>query len=108
MALSAALDDERFGPISRTEPVEIEVSVLSPMKRVRKPGQLIAGVHGGCLECGAQAGLLLPKVASERGWDSAQFLQVLTRKAGLPSNIYAEPAARLSVFRAQVFSDRTS
>jgi hypothetical protein len=103
LALSAALDDTRFEPIDSAKPLEIEISVLSPLKRIRHPEQLIAGEHGGVLECGSQSGLLLPKVASERNWNAAQFLTALAQKAGLSRDIYRNSAARLSVFRAQVF-----
>ena len=106
LTLSAALEDARFEPLRRSEAVEIEISVLSPFKRIRKPEHLIAGEHGGYLESGPRAGLLLPKVASERGWNAPQFLQALAQKAGLPSSIYETGGARLSVFRAQVFGDK--
>jgi MEMO1 family protein len=103
LTLSAALDDDRFRPLRGPDPVDIEVSVLSPFKRIRNPEQLIVGEHGGLLELNSRAGLLLPKVAPERGWNRHQFLNALAHKAGLPENVTGDPAARLSVFRAQVF-----
>lgn len=105
LTLSAALDDSRFAPLQPGARVAVEISVLSPMKRVASSSQLVAGEHGGLLESGSRAGLLLPKVASERGWDANQFLEALARKAGLPVGIYGAPDTHLSVFRAQVFKD---
>lgn len=105
LGLSAALDDNRFDPLRRSEPVDIEISILTPFKRVRSRDQVLAGEHGAYLEWGSQAGLLLPKVASERDWNTSQFLTALARKMGLPDSIYQEPSARLSVFRAQVLRD---
>jgi AmmeMemoRadiSam system protein B/AmmeMemoRadiSam system protein A len=106
LTLSAALEDARFEPLRRSEAVEIEISILTPFKRIRHGGSLIAGEHGGYLESGPRAGLLLPKVASERGWKTHQFLQALAQKAGLTAEIYNSANAQLSVFRAQVFGDR--
>ncbi len=105
LTLSAALEDSRFAPLEPHERVAIEISVLSPMKRVGCPDQLIAGEHGGLLECGKHAGLLLPKVATEREWNASQFLEALSHKAGLRSGAYRQSDARLSIFRAQVFGD---
>lgn len=105
LALSAATEDRRFERLNNYEPVEIEISVLSPFKRMRRAGDLIAGVHGGFLETAGHAGLLLPKVASERGWNSTRFLEALALKAGVSARVYDDDVARLSVFCAQVFGD---
>lgn len=106
LTLSAALEDSRFAPLRRSEPVEIEISVLSPFKRISRPEQLLAGEHGALLEAGSRSGLLLPKVASERAWNTGQFLNALAQKAGVKRDVYNQADARVSVFRAQVFGDR--
>lgn len=103
LALSAATEDARFAPLSPIGKLAVEVSVLTPMKRIASRRRLIAGEHGGLLESGPRSGLLLPKVATEHGWNSAQFLDALARKAGLSPAAYESRDARLSVFRAQVF-----
>lgn len=105
LTLAAALDDFRFGPLRPGEEVQLEVHVLTPMKRIRTPEQLIAGEHGGYLEHRTHRGLLLPKVASERGWDRERFLSALAGKAGAPVNVYADCVSRLYVFRDQVFGE---
>jgi uncharacterized protein (TIGR00296 family) len=106
LTLAAALDDYRFDRVSAAERLRIEVHVLTPMKRVGKPEQLIVDQHGGYLEYGANRGLLLPKVATERGWDRDQFLRALVGKAGAPAGAFSGNEFRLYVFRDQVFGER--
>jgi AmmeMemoRadiSam system protein B/AmmeMemoRadiSam system protein A len=108
LTLSSALDDYRFDAVGAGEKLEIEMHILTPMKRVRNAEQLIAGEHGGYLEYGACRGLLLPGVASERGWNREQFVRALAAKAGLAANMYADDRSRLYVFRDQVFGDRAA
>lgn len=103
MTLAAALDDPRFAPVkAEDQDLEIEISLLTPMKRILDRAALQAGVHGAVLEVRGRRGLLLPQVASERGWDRDRFLQALAMKAGVPLEALDDPEARLYVFRAQV------
>ena len=49
-ALAAALDDPRFRPGAAVEgPVDIEISVLTPLRRVRSAGGFQVGRHGAVL-----------------------------------------------------------
>lgn len=103
MTLAAALDDTRFPPLGRDETgIEIEISVLSPFKRILDRGAFRAGEHGALLHSGVQHGLLLPQVATERNWSADQFFEALARKAGAPKHAYGDPNTRLYVFRAQI------
>ncbi len=104
MALAAALDDPRFDPVTRGEDgIEVEISVLSPMKQIAGASDFQVGLDGGYLEAGYNRGLLLPQVAEERGWTAADFLKALARKAHAHPGVYGDPHTRLFVFRAQVF-----
>lgn len=107
MTLSAALNDVRFEALQPGEEgIDIEVSILSPMKRVSSASRFRVGEHGAYLEAsGCRRGLLLPQVASGRGWDSMQFLAALARKAGASPKVYDDRDSRLFVFRAQVFGE---
>jgi len=101
-ALAAALEDPRFRPGAAVEgPVDIEISVLTPLRRVRNASSFQVGRHGAVLSLGARSGLLLPQVATGRGWDTAQFLAALERKSGVDVE---DPRARMYVFEAQVFA----
>jgi len=52
-------------------------------------------------------GLFLPQVADETGWSKEDFLsQLCAQKAGLPPDAWKDPATRIEVFTADVFSER--
>jgi AmmeMemoRadiSam system protein B/AmmeMemoRadiSam system protein A len=107
MALAAALEDTRFRPAAEVAgPIDIEISVLTPMRRVRGPEQLSVGRHGGVLKMDARSGLLLPQVARARDWTAEKFLEALAHKGLLRPRAWSDPNARLYVFEAQVFSRR--
>jgi AmmeMemoRadiSam system protein B/AmmeMemoRadiSam system protein A len=104
LALAAALEDPRFHPGDAVKgPYELEISVLTPLRRVRAAADLRVGRHGGLLKLGMMSGLLLPQVAPRHGWTAETFCEALSRKSGLPAQAYRDPAARLCVFEAQVF-----
>ena len=104
MTLAAALDDPRFTPLlGSADGLHIEISVLTPMKRVRDASRFRVGEHGAYIECGYQRGLLLPQVARDRDWTPESFLNTLCRKAWVPAKAWLDPDAHLFVFRAQVF-----
>ena len=103
LALAAATEDRRFPPLSPgEEDIEIEISVLSPMKRIEDRGAFRVNEHGALLEAGGRHGLLLPQVATERNWGAEQFFEALARKANVSPSVYADPSTRLHVFRAQI------
>jgi len=105
MTLRAALDDPRFPTVLGIEgDIDIEISVLSPMKPIRDWRSFQVGLHGAVLDYGPRQAVLLPQVAAGRGWDREQFFEALSAKAGLGTKGYKNPGARLSVFQAQVFS----
>lgn len=105
MALAAALDDPRFWPHTRLPAaLDVEISVLTPMKRIRDWTAFHLGRDGVVMEAEDRRGLLLPQVAHSGSWTPARFLDALAQKAGLPPGAYRDPQTRLSVFRAQVFS----
>ena len=105
LALAAALDDPRFqAGDALNGPFEIEVSVLTPLRRVHSAADFQVGLHGGLLQLGLNSGLLLPQVAPRHGWTNETFLEALSQKSGLAKDAYRDPAARLYVFEAQVFS----
>lgn len=103
LTLAAALEDSRFEPLDPSETgLDLEISVLSPMKRIPDRDCFRAGVHGIYLEAGHRHALLLPQVATEARWGAKQFFDALARKAGLSAEVYHDPATRLHAFRAQI------
>lgn len=105
MALEAAFHDPRFMPLSEAEwkDTEIEISVLSPMKKLEKLEEIEVGVHGIYLENGIDSGLLLPQVATEHGWDRETFLEYTCVKAGLPPDAWKSKDTTIYIFSADVF-----
>ncbi len=105
MTLRAALDDPRFPTVLGVEgAIDIEISILSPMKPIRDVRAFCIGLHGATLDAGGRQALLLPQVAAGHDWNGEQFLSALSIKAGLGTKGYQSPGARLSVFQAQIFS----
>jgi len=86
MAVSAAVGDSRFKPIAARElpQLELEISVLSPRKRIFEPAEIILGKHGIYLKLDAYRGTLLPQVAVSQGWTVEEFLGNCAKyKAGI-------------------------
>ncbi len=106
MAVAASTGDPRFPPVTEEElpELDLEISVLSPLKRVEDPNQIEVGRHGIYIVKGPYSGLLLPQVATEYGWDRMTFLEETCHKAGLPSDGWKEDA-QIYTFSAQIFSE---
>ena len=105
LTLSAALDDTRFAPLTAALPrLGVEISVLTPLRRIAGPSCFEPGRHGLYLERGPCRALLLPQVARHRGWSREEFLAALARKAGIEARGWPGPAVRIYAFEAQVFS----
>ncbi|MDR0409573.1 MAG: AmmeMemoRadiSam system protein A [Spirochaetaceae bacterium] len=108
MALEAAFGDPRFPPLTKDEwpRCDIEISVLSPMKLCADVNSIEIGVHGLYLVFRGRSGVLLPQVPIEQGWNPAEYLDYICRKAGLPRKSYENTEARLYTFTAEVFSEK--
>lgn len=107
-AISAAVRDHRFTPVTRAEldGLHIEISVLSPMEPVGSYTDIEVGKHGVMVVRGRRNGVFLPQVGPEQGWDRQQMLENLcSHKAGLPPDAYKDPQTELYVFTAQVFGE---
>jgi len=106
MARAAAREDFRFGPVHLTEvrDLTIDISILSPPRRVEDVAEIEVGVHGLIVEQGGQRGLLLPQVPVEWGWDRDEFLDQTCAKAGLPPDAWRRDAD-IYAFTAEVFGE---
>jgi AmmeMemoRadiSam system protein A len=108
MAVAAATEDPRFEPVRPHElrEIDIEISVLSPLRRVADPAEVEVGKHGVYITRGRHRGVLLPQVATEYGWDRETFLEHTCHKAGLPPEAWKEPGTIIEVFTAEVFGEK--
>jgi len=104
-AIQAAFHDPRFDPVDRKEwkDINIEISVLTPMKKIEDTAEIEVGIHGLYVEKGYNSGLLLPQVATEYNWDRMTFLENTCYKAGLAKNAWKSKDTNIYIFSADVF-----
>ena len=109
-AQSSAFGDPRFPALEQQElqEIDIEISVLSPMRRIESVDEIQVGVHGIMLRNGFRSGLLLPQVATEYNWDRDTFLTHTCHKAGLPGDCWRSPETEIEIFSAVVFGEESS
>ncbi len=100
-AISAAVRDPRFLPVSEHElpEIHIDVSVLGPAIPLRDPAAFRPGIDGVIVARDGRRALLLPEVATDQGWDARAMLDAVCEKAGLEGHAWHDPRTRLSVFR---------
>jgi MEMO1 family protein len=105
MAEAAAFRDPRFAPVTEKElpDLKIEISVLTPLKKITDVNEIEVGKHGIYLKKRWYSGLLLPQVATEYGWDRQTFLEHTCQKAGLPSNAWKERDTEIYTFSSDIF-----
>ena len=106
MAESAAFSDPRFPALSKKEAprVEIEVSVLSPLKRIASVDEFKLGRDGIYMIKGSRHGTFLPQVAEETGWDTEEFLGHCAQdKAGI--GYYGWKDAELYTYQTEVVKE---
>jgi AmmeMemoRadiSam system protein A len=96
--------DPRFPALALDEldDLEVEVSLLSPLRRVESFRDIEVGVHGVLLSKDGRRAVFLPQVATEQGWNRTTMLDHLAAKAGLPAGGWRRGAS-FEVFTAQVF-----
>ena len=106
-ARNAAFRDPRFFPLSKEElgRIELEISVMGPIERVTNLEDIVVGRDGLIISRGAQAGLLLPQVATDWGWGRDEFLEQTCVKAGLPRDAWKRPETKIEKFSAEVFGE---
>ena len=106
MARSAAFDDPRFPALSKKEApeIEIEVSVLTPLKRIQSIDEFKLGRDGIYMIKGYNHGTFLPQVAKETGWNTEEFLGHCARdKAGI--GYYGWKDAELYTYQTEVVKE---
>jgi AmmeMemoRadiSam system protein B/AmmeMemoRadiSam system protein A len=103
-AIYAASRDVRFKPVHSSElkDIEVEISVLTPLRKIDNPKEVEVGKHGLVIAKGDRKGLLLPQVPVENRWSRQTFLEQTCYKAGLPRDAWRSGAS-IYVFEAIVF-----
>ena len=104
MARAAAFEDPRFMPVTRDEldDLDIEISVLTPMRRIQSLDEFELHRHGIYIKKGYRSGTFLPQVANEVNWTKEEFVGHCSQdKAGLGWDGWRD--AELYVYEAIVF-----
>ena len=104
MARAAAFEDPRFMPVTRDElnDLDIEISVLTPMRRIQSLDEFELHRHGIYIKKGYRSGTFLPQVADEVNWTKEEFVGHCSQdKAGLGWDGWRD--AELYVYEAIVF-----
>ncbi len=109
-AVASALDDPRFPAVETDElgEIRLEISIIEPPENLTRLEYFDPQRHGIIIERGVHHALLLPKVAQENHWDAQKTLETVCWKAGLPTDSWRAPDARLQVFRAFDFGEPES
>ncbi len=108
MAISAATKDLRFPAVTLEElpKIKIEISVLSPLKKIKSIKNIELGKHGVMIVQGRKSGVFLPEVAIRENWDLGTFLEALClEKAGLPANAWMDKESDLYIFTTTTFKE---
>jgi uncharacterized protein len=111
--VAAASEDPRFPPVGPGElnAILVEVSILTLPEELKAPdrtelsSKVRVGVDGLIVSDSLTSGLLLPQVATEFGFDSAEFLSQTCLKAGLPPDAWLTTGTRVFAFQADIYAE---
>jgi len=108
MAIASAFEDPRFMPLSKKEleEIDIEISVLSPLKKIKSIDDIKIGEHGILIKSGFRSGTFLPQVAVEQKWNVNELIENVCIKAGMDTNNWQAPDTELFVYTAIVFGEK--
>ena len=106
MAVAAAAQDHRFPMVEKDEMdnIDIEISVLTPLKKIESIDEIEMGKHGIYIKKGFASGTFLPQVAIETGWTKEEFLGYCAKnKAGIGWDGWKD--ADIYTYEALVFGE---
>jgi AmmeMemoRadiSam system protein B/AmmeMemoRadiSam system protein A len=112
-AVDAARNDPRCRPVvpAELDEVTLAVTVLSTPLDVDAPSAapdaVEVGRDGLVVRGDRRQGVLLPRVAVERGWCPSAFLTATCQKAGLPGDAWRRGEVDVERFTARSFAERT-
>lgn len=107
MAVAAATEDHRFDRVklSEMEDISIEISVLTPLKKINSLDEFELGRHGIYIKKGMHTGTYLPQVAEGRNWSKEEFVSHCSKyKARLGADGWKK--ANLYTYEALIFSEK--
>ena len=107
-AEAAAFSDTRFAPVSAGElrDIKMEISVLSPLRRVESWTAVEQGKHGVYVRKGRLSGTYLPQVWEHFGSREEFLTSLCLEKAGLPAGAWKEKSTELFVYSVDSFEEK--
>ena len=108
MAVASATQDYRFNRVISPEMknIEIEISVLSPMRKINSVKEIRLGRDGIYIKKGGRSGTFLPQVATDTGWSLEDFLGHCSRdKAGIGWDGWKDKDSEIFTYQAFVFGE---
>ncbi len=109
MAVASSTEDNRFAPVTSSElaEIDIEISVLTPMKKISDANTIRLGTDGIYIKKGYRSGTFLPQVATDTGWSLEEFLGHCARdKAGIGWDGWKDKDTELYIYQAFVFGEK--
>ncbi len=107
-ACSAAFEDPRFDRVTEAElkKIKIEISVLSPLERVKSAEAVKQNLHGVYVKSGRRSGTYLPQVW-EHFKKKEDFLSSLcAEKAGLSPGAWKDAATEIYAYTVTPFTEK--
>ena len=112
-AIASATEDPRFPPVRYEElsDISFEVTVLTPPEEINVentseyPSRIKVGRDGLIVRWEFGAGLLLPQVPVEYGWNEEEFLNHTCEKAGAPRDCWKGKSTKILRFEGIVFKE---
>ncbi len=107
MTIASALRDSRFEKVSPNElkNIDIEISVLTPRKKISSLDEIVIGIHGIYIKKGSKTGTYLPHVATQMKWNVEEFVgNCSDEKVGITYQGYKD--AELFIYEAIVFDEK--
>jgi uncharacterized protein (TIGR00296 family) len=112
-AIASSTEDPRFAPVRFEELDEItfEVTVLTPPVEIKakNPSEYLKmiriGRDGLIVKLEFGAGLLLPQIPVEYGWNEEEFLGHTCEKAGAPFDYWRQKSTKVLKFEGIVFKE---
>jgi len=104
VGIQSAYNDSRFDTIKTEELkyLSIEISVISPFKKIDSIEEIELGKHGIYIRKGINSGTFLPQVAIKAGWTKEEFLGHCSKdKTGIGWDGWKN--AELYIYTAEVF-----
>ncbi len=106
MTIASSTHDTRFPrvKVSELDNIDIEISVLTPLKRISSIDEIELGKHGIYIKKAYASGTFLPQVATQTNWTLEEFLGHCARdKAQIGWNGWKD--AEIYVYEAIIFEE---